>query len=115
MRIEIKPLSVNECFQGRRFKTQKYKLYERELMFKLKPLTIPEPPLKLVITYGFSSKLADVDNPAKGFIDVLQKKYKFNDRDIFELIQRKEIVKKGDEFIDFEITNLKEFKTFIKK
>ena len=106
MILKIKPLSVNEVWQGKRFKTKKYTKYERDLMLILKPLKIPEPPLKIEITYGFSSKLADIDNPCKPFLDVLQKKYNFNDRDIYELIQRKIIVPKGEEFICFKINEL---------
>lgn len=114
MKINIKPLSVNQVWRGRRFKTPKYTKYERDVMFMLKPMKIPEPPFKIEITYGFSSKLADVDNPCKPFLDILQKYYKFNDRDIYELVQKKEIVPKGREFIDFEITNINKYKKKIK-
>ena len=106
MIIKIKPLSVNQVWQGKRFKTPLYTRYERDLMLLLKPFKVPEPPLKIEITYGFSSKLADIDNPCKPFLDVLQKKYDFNDRDIYELVQKKQIVRKGQEFIDFSITTL---------
>ena len=106
MKIKIKPLSVNQVWQGKRFKTPKYTKYERDVMFMLKPMKMPEPPLKIEIKYGFSSKLADIDNPCKPFLDILQKKYGFNDRDIYELIQKKEIVPKGEEFIEFEIKKL---------
>lgn len=106
MRIKIKPLSVNEVWQGKRFKTPRYTKYERDVISILKPLKMPEPPLKVEITYGFSSKLADIDNPCKPFLDILQKHYKFNDRDIYELVQKKEIVSKGQEFIEFDIKKL---------
>ena len=36
-RIEIKPLSVNECWQGKRFKTKAYTAYEKELLYRLSP------------------------------------------------------------------------------
>jgi Holliday junction resolvase RusA-like endonuclease len=39
-------------------------------------------------------------------LDCLVKKYGFDDRQIFELYQSKEIVKKGKEYIEFKITNL---------
>ena len=104
MKVDIKPLSVNECFQGRRFKTPKYKSYEKHLLLLLKPLEVPKGQLKLNITFGLSSKLSDIDNPLKAFIDILQKKYLFNDRDIFELNIKKDLVPKGCEYIDFKIT-----------
>ena len=62
--------------------------------------------LKIVLKFGFSSKLADWDNPIKPFQDILQKKYKFNDSQIYKAIVIKEIVKKGNEFIEFEINEI---------
>ena len=50
--------------------------------------------------------MSDVDNGAKPFIDILQKKYGFNDNQIYELHLYKEIVDKGNEFIDFSIQTL---------
>lgn len=104
--LKIKPLSVNKCWQGRRYKTKNYNQYQRDVLLMLKSIKIPEPPLKVVITYGFSSKLADIDNPCKPFLDILQKKYGFDDRDIFELNQKKRIVSKGEEFIKFNISKI---------
>ena len=103
MKIQIKPLSINQCFQGRRFKTPKYKQYEKELMILLPALSVPDGLLEVVITFGLSSKLNDIDNGLKPFIDILQKKYLFNDRDIYKLIVEKKIVPKGEEFIECEI------------
>jgi len=101
--IKIKALSVNQCWQGRRFKTPIYKGYEKELLLKLPKIDVPKVKLKLVIVFGFSSKLSDIDNGLKPLLDILQKKYNFNDRDIYQLNVNKEIVKKGSEFIGFNI------------
>ena len=106
VRIEIKPLSVNEVWQGKRFKTQKYKKYENELLCILPKITIPKPPYKLYLTFGMSNVLSDWDNPVKPFQDVLQKKYGFNDKDIFEAHVYKVKVKKGEEFIKFSIETI---------
>ena len=103
MKVSIKPLSVNKCWQGKRFKTKDYKNYETELLLKLKNIKISSGKLKLNITFGYSNVMNDIDNGLKPFIDILQKKYKFNDRYIYELNVKKEIVKKGQEFIEFEI------------
>lgn len=97
MRIDIKPLSVNEAWQGRRFKTDKYKAYEKELLLKL-PNYFKDDFTELYIEIGVSA-LFDIDNCLKPLIDVLQKKYNFNDRYITKLTVIKTKVKKGNEFI----------------
>jgi Holliday junction resolvase RusA-like endonuclease len=102
-KVNIKPLSVNETWQGKRFKTQKYKDYELKMLFILPSIEIPEGKLRIDIIYGFSNKSSDIDNPCKPFIDILQKKYGFNDSRIYFLTQSKEIVEKGQEFIKFTV------------
>lgn len=103
--IKIKPLSVNEAFQGRRFKTDKYDLFIRKTLLLLpKYIEIPSPEnVKLAIEFGFSSKNSDIDNCCKSFIDCLVKKYSVDDRYIYEMHVFKSIVKKGDEYIKFRI------------
>lgn len=103
MRVDIKPLSVNQAWQGRRFKTPAYKRYERDVLMLLPSVEIPDGELAIDITYGFSSKQSDVDNPTKLFVDILQKKYGFNDSRVTRLNLSKQQVKKGSEFIDFQI------------
>ena len=105
IKIDIKPLSVNQCWQGKRFKTPLYESYEQEMMYALPKLSIASCRLKLSVTVGFSSKNADIDNPIKPLLDILQKKYKFNDKQIYRLEIEKKDVKKGEEFIEFEIKN----------
>ena len=108
-KIDIKPLSINEAFQGKRFKTPKYKSYENEMMRILPDIDDDfTGELYVSISYGFSSKLSDIDNPCKNFLDCLVKKYGFDDRQIFELCQEKKIVKKGFEYIEFKIGKLNE-------
>ena len=104
MKIQIKPLTVNQAWQGRRFKTEKYKAYDQELLLKLRPLCVPEGPLSVVYIFGVSSPLFDWDNAVKPFQDVLQKKYGFDDRRIIKAVVEKILVKKGEEFIDFIIS-----------
>lgn len=104
MIINIKPLSVNEAWRGKRFKTPKYKRYERDMMLLLPNLSIPTGKIHLRLRFGFSNAGSDIDNPVKCFVDCLQKKYGFNDKDIYAMDLRKEKVKKGCEFIDFDIS-----------
>ena len=101
--IKYKPLSVNEVWQGKRFKTPKYKQYERDLLLMLPKIKLPEPPYRIYFEFGVSSAAADYDNLIKPFQDILQKKYGFNDRDIFEAFIKKVIVKKGNEYVFFDI------------
>ena len=103
MRLEVKPLSINEAYRGRRFKTNKYHNYERYLLSVLKPQTLPEGKLSITIVFGFSSKGSDVDNGVKPLIDILQKKLGFNDNRIYQMAVSKVDVKKGEEFIDYKI------------
>ena len=107
MKIKIKPLSVNRAWCGRRFKTPEYKSYEEEVLYLLKPMKIPEGELTLNIEVGYSNKQADIDNCVKPFADILQKKYDFNDNKIYKLIIEKKIVKKGEEYISFDLTKYK--------
>ena len=105
--LRIKPLSINVAFQGRRFKTEDYKSYEREMFILLpKTLKIPKGKMKLSIVFGFSNKASDIDNCCKLLIDILQKKYGFNDKNIYRLEVEKKIVKKGSEYLDFEISEI---------
>lgn len=101
--IKIKPLSVNEAWQGRRFKTDKYKKYERMAMLSIINEPMPKYPYKVKLVFGIS-KSSDIDNPIKPFLDILQKKFAFNDKHITALDVGKRIVKKGNEFISFSIT-----------
>jgi Holliday junction resolvase RusA-like endonuclease len=104
MKINIKPFSVNNAWQGRRFKTNDYNKYIIDIIKLLKPLKVPSGKLCLNIVFGFSNASADIDNGLKPFIDILQKKYRFNDNKIYRLVIDKKVVKKGSEFIDFKIT-----------
>ena len=104
--IKIKPISVNDCWQGRRFKTDKYKDYEKELLIMLPNIDVPEGKIELDIEFGFSSRASDIDNPLKPFIDILQKKYEFNDKNIFQLNVKKKICRKGAEYVIFSIREI---------
>lgn len=99
----VKPLSANKAFQGRKVKTRDYRGYEKTLIATLPDLEVPEGPLHLKLVVRYSSKLADIDNALKPFIDILQKRYGFNDRFIFKLTVIKEIVPKGAEKILFKV------------
>lgn len=108
IRVKIKPLSVNEAWKGRRFKSKAYANYWKVLFFELLPpkIEMPEPPFQVHFKWGFSSLSSDWDNPIKPLQDILAEKYMFNDKSIKRGIAEVEDVKKGEEFFEFEITHL---------
>jgi Holliday junction resolvase RusA-like endonuclease len=106
-KINVKALSVNSCYQGKRFKNDKHKNYVADVISQLPEMFIGIPPYKLTLEIGLSSKLQDLDNCIKVFQDCLTVKYKFNDRDIYEIQAIKLNVPKGEEYIKFDITEKK--------
>jgi hypothetical protein len=99
--LQIKPLSVNEAFKGRRFKTDKYNQFQNQ-MLSLLPKAEIKSFKRLKLTFGMSNSLSDIDNPVKMTIDCLQKKYGINDRDLIYLQLHKVKTEKGAEFIEVE-------------
>jgi Holliday junction resolvase RusA-like endonuclease len=109
-KINEKPLSVNQAWQGKRFKTPIYKAYEKEMLLRMPAGKIEtDQMLRVEFFFGFSNKASDLDNPVKLLLDIAQKKYGFNDSNVYELNVRKCIVKKGEEFLHMGIYNLLPF------
>jgi len=101
----IKPLSVNQAWCGRRFKSKDYKEYEKEVFFLMNNFTITMVEgEKLIVNIIFYFKYPlkrDIDNCIKPLLDIMQKKglYK-DDRYIWEL----NIVKEQSDEEGFKIT-----------
>ena len=74
---------------------------------------MPKPPYFIVFEFGFSSSLADWDNPIKPLQDIIQKKYNFNDRDINIAQVNKKITKKNQEYFKFIIGNDSDYVQYI--
>jgi Holliday junction resolvase RusA-like endonuclease len=109
-KINEKPLSVNLAWQGKRFKTPKYKDYEKAILIRMPAGKVsPDQMLRVDFFFGFSNKASDLDNPVKLLMDIAQKKYAFNDSNVYELNVRKCIVKKGEDFIQMGIFSLLPF------
>jgi len=105
VKLEIKPMSINNAFKGRKFRTKEYDVFIIKCL-RLLPIKIDIPDeknIKIALEFGFSSRASDIDNCVKTFIDCLVKKYKVDDRFIYEMHIFKTIVKKGEEFIRFKI------------
>lgn len=107
LNLDVKPLSVNKCWQGRRYKTKTYKQYESALLQLLPNIEINfKHHLSIDIDFGFSNSTSDIDNPLKPILDILQKKYGFNDRDVYELNVKKKLAKKKEEYILIKIKEI---------
>lgn len=103
IRIDLKPMSVNTAWKGKRFKSEEYDVYSQAVMALLPKFEMPAKPYRISYEFGFSTRNADIDNGIKPLQDILCKKYGFNDRDIYFMEIRKVIVKKGLEYIKFRI------------
>ena len=109
-KINQKPLSVNQAWQGKRFKTPIYKDYEKAMLLMMPKAKVDaEEMLRVEFFFGFSNKASDLDNPVKLLMDIAQKKYGFNDKNVFEMNIRKCLVKKGEEFIQMGIYKMLPF------
>lgn len=103
----IKPLSINKAFQGRRFKTQDYKQFEKDFstLIKYQKMKKFKGSVKIEIGFGFKNKLSDIDNCLKPIFDVLVKnKIIEDDRFINELYVKKSI--SAEDYFYIEIENI---------
>jgi len=102
-KLEIKPLSVNACWQGRRFKTPEYKAYEKEMLLRLPKEKMIKGNVEIYIVFFFKNdKMRDIDNSVKPILDIFVKKgYIEDDRFVVHLDIRKQ--KSDKEGFVFEI------------
>ena len=59
--------------------------------------------MEISFIFRVSSKSSDLDNLLKATIDTIAEFYVFNDKKIYRIIAEKKDVKKGEEYISFEI------------
>ena len=105
-KIEVKPMSVNQVWQGRRFKTQAYKQYEQDCGWFIKcPMIKGE----VKVHYKFYIKhfsISDVDNFIKPIQDILVKNGAIeDDRKIIKITAEK--IKSENEYIEVELSTAK--------
>lgn len=101
---KIEPLSVNKAYKGRKYSTKEHKAWKSAFKIKLAEADIGEfEQLYVFCEYGVNNMNADVDNPNKPVIDVLQEFYGFNDRYIVHLHNKKVVAGKGNEYVAFAI------------
>ena len=104
VRIDLKPLSVNDAYRGRRFATKELTQYKSDLGWLLPKMEVPKGPLAVRYVFGLSSIGADGDNCIKAFQDVIAEHYGFNDRVIYHWDVTKVDVPRGKEFVEFELS-----------
>jgi Holliday junction resolvase RusA-like endonuclease len=106
IKLEIKPLSVNAAWQGRRFKTPEYKHFENDVSL----LIMAQKPGKFIdtaveVSYEFHIKnylKTDVDNLVKPLQDVLVKKGIISDDRFIKKITAEKF-KSSEDFINISI------------
>lgn len=101
--IPVKPLSVNAAYTGKRHRTKEYNAFKKEVLLRLRPMKLPKPPYEVHYVFAVSNERADYDNFVKAFQDVMTQKYGFDDKLIMKGTVEKMIVKKGNEYIKFDI------------
>lgn len=107
IKLQIKPLSVNAAYQGKRFRTPAHDTFKTAIKYLLPNWhDIPPPPYTMYFEFGVSSLLSDGDNLVKLAQDSIADKYNFNDRLIKRWIIDVEKVAKGEEYIKFKIETL---------
>jgi len=110
MIIKISPISVNRCWQGRRFKTKEYKDFEEEALWKLKNCKDRHTGFVFVVVnfYVKNFLMADENNYLKPFFDILTKsKIIKDDRFVIGHTSKKiKVNNKEDEHIEFFIEEI---------
>jgi Holliday junction resolvase RusA-like endonuclease len=113
IRMDIKPVSVNACWQGRRFKTDDYKKYERDASLILSCVPREEfsqtGKIELNIKFYFQRVWnKDLDNFLKPLLDILTKNRLIaDDRFIAKLTVEK--MQSASDYIEIQIKEYKRY------
>lgn len=110
LKLDIKPLSVNAVWQGKRFKTPAYLRYERDALMLL-PRKNNKSKQPLIVKYVFyltkrQYSLSDVGNFEKPLTDILVKSgVIYDDRYIVKITMEKRLSDKS--YIEINIKRVK--------
>lgn len=85
--LDLKPLSLNNCFRGRRFDTTAKKQYDRTLQLLLPKVRVEGPYYTVTLRFFLKRCFGgDLDNLAKVLIDnIVDKGIISNDRNVTEI------------------------------
>jgi Holliday junction resolvase RusA-like endonuclease len=111
MRLNIKPLSINEAFQGRRFKTKKHKDFEEQVLWILKGnIQKFDKDYSMHLKFYLKNALrCDLSNYIKVLEDCIVKSGIVKD-DRFCWRMEVEKIKSEEDYIEFEIKALNKSK-----
>ncbi len=102
-KIDIKPLSVNEAYKGKKYSTAKLKAYKRDMPLLLpSELQLPPGRLVLLFRFHFKRKASDVDNCCKMAQDIIMEYYGEDDREIYMTLNEKIVDYNSPEYLEFE-------------
>ena len=105
-KLDLKPVSVNEAYKGRRFSTDIHRLFKDQAAILLRRLKLPrlKPKEEFFVIYKFyTSSRNDADNLIKLTQDSICAALGTDDRYISGIYVRKIKVKKGNERIEFDV------------
>lgn len=105
-KINIKPISLNHSYTGKRWKTPEHREWRKRILSSLPEMILPATNLKVYYEFGLSTKRSDIDNYVKNLQDILSEKYHFNDCEIYDLHVKKVIVEKSQEYFLFQIESI---------
>lgn len=107
-RIDLKPLSVNDAWRGRKFSTPAKKTYEKRVKQELEGCILEDcvAPYEIHFVFGIP-KLQDWDNCVKVTQDIVCEHFWINDRDIYRATVEKIPVKAWQEYWEVEILTYK--------
>jgi len=104
--LDVKPLSLNNAYRGRRFKTAELESFKKAVTLLIPRIEVPQGKLSVRYVFGVSTKNSDGDNLIKVFQDALAESYGFNDNLIYHWDVTKVDVPKGMEYIEFELSTI---------
>ena len=83
--INIKPLSINRAWQGRKYRTKDYKAYQKEVHYLLPDKEMIKGNIAVFLTFYLkNASQCDVDNFIKPLLDILKNKgYIEDDRKVY--------------------------------
>lgn len=99
MALKGQTMSANKMYLGRKRKGAEYREFEGN-MSRVLPDNFSPPAsgkMKVLIYVKYKTAASDIDNCIKTTLDVLQKKYGFNDNKVYDLRVIKDTCKKGEE------------------